>query len=157
MPTVGLFNKEGKKVGDFQLSDKVFGVEVNKEVLHQVIVAQLANKRQGTQSAKTRAEVTGGGKKPWRQKGTGRARQGSIRAPQWIKGGIVFAPKPRDYSITIPKSMKRVAMKSALSSKVEENEIVVLENLEIDEPKTKEIVKILDAFNAKKTLIVTAE
>jgi large subunit ribosomal protein L4 len=96
-------------------------------------------------------------KKPWRQKGTGRARQGSIRAPQWIKGGIVFAPKPRDYSITIPKSMKRVAMKSALSSKVEENEIVVLENLEIDEPKTKEIVKILDAFNAKKTLIVTAE
>lgn len=157
MPTVGLFNKEGKKVGDFQLSDKVFGAEVNKEVLHQVIVAQLANKRQGTQSAKTRAEVTGGGKKPWRQKGTGRARQGSIRAPQWIKGGIVFAPKPRDYSITIPKSMKRVAMKSALSSKVEENEIVVLENLEIDEPKTKEIVKILDAFNAKKTLIVTAE
>lgn len=157
MPTVGLFNKEGKKVGDFQLSDKVFGVEVNKEVLHQVIVAQLANKRQGTQSAKTRAEVTGGGKKPWRQKGTGRARQGSIRAPQWIKGGIVFAPKPRDYSIAIPKSMKRVAMKSALSSKVEENEIVVLENLEIDEPKTKEIVKILDAFNAKKTLIVTAE
>lgn len=157
MPTVGLFNKEGKKVGDFQLSDKVFGVEVNKEVLHQVIVAQLANKRQGTQSAKTRAEVTGGGKKPWRQKGTGRARQGSIRAPQWIKGGIVFAPKPRDYSIAIPKSMKRVAMKSALTSKVEENEIVVLENLEIDEPKTKEIVKILDAFNAKKTLIVTAE
>lgn len=157
MPTVGLFNKEGQKVGDFQLSDNVFGVEVNKEVLHQVVVAQLANKRQGTQSSKTRAEVSGGGRKPWRQKGTGRARQGSIRAPQWIKGGIVFAPKPRDYSISIPKSMKRVAMKSALSSKIEENEIVVLENLEIDAPKTKEIIKMLDAFNAKKTLIVTKE
>lgn len=157
MPTVGLFNKEGKKVGDFQLSDKVFGVEVNKEVLHQVVVAQLANKRQGTQSAKTRAEVSGGGIKPWRQKGTGRARQGSIRAPQWIKGGIVFAPKPRDYSMAIPKSMKRVAMKSALSSKVEGNEIIVLEDLTVDAPKTKEIVKMLDAFNAKKTLIVTEE
>ncbi|AVP54730.1 50S ribosomal protein L4 [Clostridium tetani] len=157
MPTVGLFNKEGQKVGDFQLSDKVFGVEVNKEVLHQVIVAQLANKRQGTQSSKTRAEVSGGGRKPWRQKGTGRARQGSIRAPQWIKGGVVFAPKPRDYSMAIPKSMKRVAMKSALSSKVQENEIVILESLEADAPKTKEIVKMLDAFNAKKTLIVTEE
>ncbi|AAO37055.1 50S ribosomal protein L4 [Clostridium tetani] len=157
MPTVGLFNKEGQKVGDFQLSDKVFGVEVNKEVLHQVIVAQLANKRQGTQSSKTRAEVSGGGRKPWRQKGTGRARQGSIRAPQWIKGGVVFAPKPRDYSMAIPKSMKRVAMKSALSSKVQENEIVILESLEADAPKTKEIVKMLAAFNAKKTLIVTEE
>ncbi|BDR87898.1 50S ribosomal protein L4 [Clostridium tetani] len=157
MPTVGLFNKEGQKVGDFQLSDKVFGVEVNKEVLHQVIVAQLANKRQGTQSSKTRAEVSGGGRKPWRQKGTGRARQGSIRAPQWIKGGVVFAPKPRDYSMAIPKSMKRVAMKSALSSKVQENEIVILESLKADAPKTKEIVKMLDAFNAKKTLIVTEE
>ncbi|CDI50816.1 50S ribosomal protein L4 [Clostridium tetani] len=157
MPTVGLFNKEGQKVGDFQLSDKVFGVEVNKEVLHQVIVAQLANKRQGTQSSKTRAEVSGGGRKPWRQKGTGRARQGSIRAPQWIKGGVVFAPKPRDYSMAIPKSMKRVAMKSALSSKVQENEIVILESLEADAPKTKEIVKMLDTFNAKKTLIVTEE
>ena len=157
MPKVGLFNKEGQKVGDFELSDKVFGVEVNENAVHQVVVALLANKRQGTQSAKTRAEVSGGGIKPWRQKGTGRARQGSIRAPQWIHGGIVFAAKPRDYRISLTKSVKRVAMKSALSSKVVGNEMVVLENLELEAPKTKEIVKMLDVFNAKKTLIVTAE
>ncbi|MBC2579656.1 50S ribosomal protein L4 [Clostridium sp. DJ247] len=157
MPTVGLFNKEGQKVGDFQLSDNVFGVEVNQYALHQVVVALLANKRQGTQSAKTRAEVSGGGIKPWRQKGTGRARQGSIRAPQWIHGGVVFAVKPRDYRVSVPKSMRRVAMKSALTSKVNDNEILVLENLELDAPKTKEIVKMLNALNAKKTLIVTAE
>ena len=157
MPIVGLFNKEGQKVGDFELSDKVFGVEVNENAVHQVVVALLANKRQGTQSAKTRAEVSGGGIKPWRQKGTGRARQGSIRAPQWIHGGIVFAAKPRDYRISLTKSVKRVAMKSALSSKVVGNEMVVLENLELEAPKTKEIVKMLDVFNAKKTLIVTAE
>ncbi|AZV58750.1 50S ribosomal protein L4 [Clostridium sp. AWRP] len=157
MPKVGLFNKEGQKVGDFELSDKVFGVEVNENAVHQVVVALLANKRQGTQSAKTRAEVSGGGIKPWRQKGTGRARQGSIRSPQWIHGGIVFAVKPRDYRISVTKSVKRVAMKSALSSKVSDNEMVVLENLELEAPKTKEIVKMLDAFNAKKTLIVTAE
>lgn len=154
MPTVDLYNREGQKVGDMQLSDNVFAVEVNESVLHQVVVAQLANKRQGTQSAKTRAEVSGGGKKPWRQKGTGRARQGSIRAPQWIHGGIVFAPKPRDYRMAIPKTMKRVAMKSALTSKVNDNNIIVLEGLQLEAPKTKEIVKMINAFEAKKPLIV---
>lgn len=157
MPIVGLFNREGMKVGDMELSDKVFGVEVNESAVHQVVVALLANKRQGTQSAKTRAEVSGGGIKPWRQKGTGRARQGSTRSPQWTHGGIVFAPKPRDYRVSIPKSMRRVAMKSALTSKVADNSIIVLDNLELDAPKTKEIVKMLNAFEAKKTLIVTAE
>ena len=157
MPTVGLFNKEGNQVGDIQLNDKVFAVEVNESAMHQVVVALLANKRQGTQSAKTRAEVRGGGIKPWRQKGTGRARQGSIRAPQWIKGGIVFAPKPRDYRMSIPKSMKRVAMLSALTSKVQNNEMVVLETLAFDAPKTKQVVAMLNAFEAKKTLIITAE
>lgn len=157
MPTVGLFNKEGNKIEDIQLNDKVFAVEVNADAMHQVVVALLANKRQGTQSAKTRAEVRGGGIKPWRQKGTGRARQGSIRAPQWIKGGVVFAPKPRDYRMSIPKSMRRVAMLSALTSKVQNDEMVVLDSLILEAPKTKEIVKMLNAFNAKKTLIVTAE
>ena len=157
MPTVGLFNKEGNKIEDIQLNDKVFAVEVNADAMHQVVVALLANKRQGTQSAKTRAEVSGGGIKPWRQKGTGRARQGSIRAPQWIKGGVVFAPKPRDYRMSIPKSMRRVAMLSALTSKVQNDEMVVLDSLTLEAPKTKEIVKMLNAFNAKKTLIVTAE
>lgn len=157
MPTVGMFNKEGQKVGDLQLSDNVFGVEVNQYALHQVVVALLANKRQGTQSAKTRAEVSGGGIKPWRQKGTGRARQGSTRAPQWIHGGMVFAVKPRSYRTSVPKSMRRVAMKSALTSKVQDNEMIVLENLELDAPKTKEVIKMLNAFDAKKTLIVTAE
>lgn len=157
MPSVAVYNKKGEKVGDINLSDNVFGTEVNADVLHQVVVAQLANKRQGTQSAKTRSEVSGGGIKPWRQKGTGRARQGSIRAPQWIHGGVVFAPKPRDYRVSIPKSMRRVAMKSALSSKVKDNEIVVLESLEVEKPKTKEIVNMLNAFNVKKTLIVVAE
>jgi large subunit ribosomal protein L4 len=157
MPTVGLFNKEGQKVSDIELSEVVFGAEVNADVLHQVVVALLANKRQGTQSAKTRAEVSGGGIKPWRQKGTGRARQGSIRSPQWIHGGIVFAPKPRDYRVSIPKSMKRVAMKSALSSKVADNEIIVLESLDFEAPKTKEFVKVLDALKVKKALIVVAE
>lgn len=157
MPTVGLFNIEGKKVGDVTLNESVFNVEVNKAVLHQVVVAQLANKRQGTQSAKTRAEVRGGGIKPWRQKGTGRARQGSIRSPQWAGGGIVFAPKPREYRVSLPKSMRRVAMKSALTAKVLENEMIVLESLELDAPKTKTIVTMLKAFDVKKALIVTAE
>ncbi|MDU7109465.1 MAG: 50S ribosomal protein L4, partial [Clostridium perfringens] len=143
------------QVGDIQLNEQVFGVEVNKYALHQVVVAQLANKRQGTQSAKTRSEVRGGGIKPWRQKGTGRARQGSIRAPQWIKGGVVFAPKPRDYRMSIPKSMRKVAMTSALTSKVAD--MVVLEDLTFEAPKTKEAVKMLNAFEAKKTLIITAE
>ncbi|MBM7869601.1 large subunit ribosomal protein L4 [Clostridium pascui] len=157
MPTVGLFNKQGQKVGDVQLADNIFATEINEYALHQVVVAQLANKRQGTQSAKTRAEVSGGGIKPWRQKGTGRARQGSTRSPQWIHGGIVFAPKPRSYRVSIPKSMRRVAMKSALSAKVKDNSMIVLENLELETPKTKEMVAMLKAFEAKKTLIVTAE
>ena len=157
MPTVGLFNKEGNKIEDIQLNDNIFAVEVNADAMHQVVVALLANKRQGTQSAKTRAEVRGGGIKPWRQKGTGRARQGSIRAPQWIKGGVVFAPKPRDYRMSVPKSMRKVAMLSALTSKVQNDEMVVLDSLTLEAPKTKEIVKMLNAFNAKKTLIVTAE
>ncbi len=157
MPTVGLFNQEGKQVGDIQLNNNVFGVEVNTDAMHQVVVALLANKRQGTQSAKTRAEVRGGGIKPWRQKGTGRARQGSIRSPQWIKGGIVFAPKPRDYRVSVPKSMRKVAMKSALTSKVQDNQMVVLEALSFEAPKTKNMVEVLKAFDAKKTLIVTGE
>ncbi|OPX46733.1 50S ribosomal protein L4 [Clostridium thermobutyricum] len=157
MPTVGLFNKEGKKMEDIQLNDGIFGVEINESAMHQVVVALLANKRQGTQSAKTRAEVRGGGIKPWRQKGTGRARQGSIRAPQWIKGGIVFAPKPRDYRMATPKSMKRVAMLSALSSKVQEGQMLVVEDLAFDSIKTKNVVNFLNAIEAKKTLIITAE
>lgn len=157
MPTVGLFNKEANKVGDIELNENIFAVEVNESAMHQVVVALLANKRQGTQSAKTRAEVRGGGIKPWRQKGTGRARQGSIRAPQWIKGGIVFAPKPRDYRMAIPKSMKRVAMMSALSTKVQDGQMVVVEDLAFDSIKTKNVVNMLNAMEAKKTLIITAE
>lgn len=154
MLTLDLFNKEAQKVGDIQLNENIFGVEININAMHQVVVAQLANKRQGTQSAKTRAEVRGGGIKPWRQKGTGRARQGSIRAPQWIHGGIVFAPKPRDYRMSVPKSMRRVAFKSALSAKVAENEMIVIDSLEFDSPKTKAMLEVLTAFGAKKTLIV---
>lgn len=157
MPTVGVFNKEGNKVADMELNEKVFGTEVNEYALHQVVVALLANKRQGTQSTKTRSEVRGGGIKPWRQKGTGRARQGSIRAPQWIKGGIVFAPKPRDYRVSVPKSMRKVAMKSALTSKVQENQMIVLESLAFEAPKTKNMVEMLKAFEANKALIITAE
>ena len=125
MPTLGLFNKEGQKVEDIQLNEVVFAAEIIEAVLHQVVVAQLANKRQGTQSAKTRSEVRGGGIKPWRQKGTGRARQGSIRAVQWIGGGVAFAPKPRSYRYTLPKKVRRLAMKSALTSKVQANEMIV--------------------------------
>lgn len=157
MPTVGVFNKEGNKVADMELNEAIFGAEVNQYALHQVVVALLANKRQGTQSTKTRSEVRGGGIKPWRQKGTGRARQGSIRAPQWIKGGIVFAPKPRDYRVSVPKSMRKVAMKSALTSKVQENQMIVLESLNFESPKTKNIVEMLKALEANKALIITAE
>jgi large subunit ribosomal protein L4 len=157
MPTVGVFNKEGNKVADMELNESVFAAEINEYALHQVVVALLANKRQGTQSAKTRTEVRGGGIKPWRQKGTGRARQGSIRAPQWIKGGIVFAPKPRDYRVSVPKSMRKVAMKSALTSKVQENQMIVLDSLNFDAPKTKNVVEMLKAFEATKALIITAE
>ena len=157
MPTVGLFNKEAKQIGDIELNENIFAVEINESAMHQVVVALLANKRQGTQSAKTRAEVRGGGIKPWRQKGTGRARQGSIRAPQWIKGGIVFAPKPRDYRTSVPKSMKRVAMKSALTSKVQAGEFVVVDNLDFENIKTKQVVSMINGFEAKKALIITAE
>jgi len=157
MPTVGLFNKEGQKVGDMELSESVFAVEINQDAVHQVVVAQLANKRQGNQSTLTRAEVSGGGIKPWRQKGTGRARQGSTRSPQWTHGGVVFAPKPRDYRISTPRSMRKVAMKSVLTSKVVENEIIVLESLSFDAPKTKDVIKMLKALDVKKALIVVAE
>ena len=157
MPTVGLFNKEGQKVGDMELSESVFAVEINQDAVHQVVVAQLANKRQGNQSTLTRAEVSGGGIKPWRQKGTGRARQGSTRSPQWTHGGVVFAPKPRDYRISTPRSMRKVAMKSVLTSKVVENEIIVLESLDFEAPKTKDVIKMLKALDVKKALIVVAE
>ena len=157
MLKLDVLNKEGQIVGDIELNESIFGVEINANAMHQVVVAQLANKRQGTQSAKTRAEVRGGGIKPWRQKGTGRARQGSIRSPQWIKGGIVFAPKPRDHRISVPKSMRRVAFKSALSCKVAENEMMVIDSLEFDSPSTKAMLEVLKAFDAKKTLIVVDE
>lgn len=158
MPKVSLYNVEGKKVGDLELSDNIFGVEINKDVLHQVVVNYLANQRQGTQSTKTRAEVSGGGRKPWKQKGTGRARQGSTRATQWIKGGIAFGPKPRTYRYTLTKKVRRIAMKSALSSKVASNEILVLDKLELSEIKTKQMIDILDKLKVtEKTLIVLPE
>ncbi|WP_026486970.1 50S ribosomal protein L4 [Caldanaerobius polysaccharolyticus] len=155
MPRVPVYNVNAEQVGEIDLSDDIFGVEINVPVMHQAVVNYLANQRQGTHSTKTRGEVRGGGKKPWRQKGTGRARQGSIRAPQWIKGGVVFGPKPRDYSYRLPKKVKRLALKSALSSKVKDNEIIVLDELKLQQPKTKEIVKLLKNFNVdKKALIV---
>ena len=158
MPKLGLFNIEAKQVGEIQLNDNIFAAEVNADAMHQVVVALLANKRQGTQSAKTRAEVRGGGIKPWRQKGTGRARQGSIRAVQWIGGGVAFAPKPRSYRYTLPKKVRRLAMKSALTSKVQNGEMIVLDALNMEAPKTKEFVQILKNVNAaKKALVVTAE
>lgn len=149
---------EGAQVGTVELNDAIFGVEVNEHLVHMAVVAQLANNRQGTQSAKTRAEVRGGGRKPWRQKGTGRARQGSIRAVQWIGGGVAFAPKPRSYRYTLPKKVRRLAMKSALTSKVQANEMIVLDALTMDAPKTKEFATILNNVNAaKKALVVMAE
>ncbi len=157
MPKVSLYDKTGRVIGDIELSENTFGQPVNKSVLHQVVVAHLANCRQGTQSAKTRSEVSGGGKKPWRQKGTGRARQGSTRAPQWRHGGIVFAPKPRDYTQQVNKKMRRIAMKSALSSKVENSELIVFDALDIEAAKTKEMIKVLNAVEAKKALIVLAD
>lgn len=157
MPNVALYDIKGQNIGDITLSETVFGQPVNAAVMHEVVVAHLANCRQGTQSAKTRAEVSGGGKKPWRQKGTGRARQGSTRSPQWRHGGVVFAPKPRDYTIRVNKKVKRLAMKSALSSKVEENEVIVFDALNIEAPKTKEMVKVLKAVDANKALIVLAD
>ena len=154
MPKLNVLNVNG----EIELAEAVFGVEVNEHVLYEVVKNQLANKRQGTQSAKTRAEVRGGGRKPWKQKGTGRARQGSIRAVQWVGGGVAFAPKPRDYRYTLPKKVRRLAMKSALSAKVQNNEIIVLDALTMEAPKTKEFAQILKNINAsKKALVVTAE
>ena len=156
MSKVKVLNLAGEKVGEIKLSDAVFGAEVNEAVLHQVVKTYLANQRQGTQSALTRAEVSGGGAKPWRQKGTGRARQGSIRAPQWIHGGVVFAPKPRDYRISLNKKVKKVAMVSALSAKAAAGEIVVVDNFDLDEIKTKTVATALKAIGAAdKALVVT--
>ena len=157
MPKVDLLNVEGKKVGDIELSDDIFAVEVNEDVMHEVVVNYLANQRQGTQSTKTRSEVSGGGKKPWKQKGTGRARQGSIRAPQWIKGGIALGPKPRSYKYTLNKKVRRLALKSALSSKVLENKLIVLDSLSFDEIKTKNMSKVLSNLNVTKALVVLPE
>ncbi|SHM85849.1 large subunit ribosomal protein L4 [Caldanaerovirga acetigignens] len=157
MPKVALYNMQGQQIGEVELSDSVFGVEVKPEVMHQVVVNYLANQRVGTASTKTRGEVRGGGRKPWRQKGTGRARHGSIRSPLWRKGGIVFGPKPRSYKYTLPKKLKRLALKSALSAKVRDNEIIVVDQLTMDIPKTKEMVKVLANLNATtKSLIVLA-
>jgi len=157
MAKVSVYNMEGKQVEELELNDKIFQVDINKHLMHLSVVCQMANKRQGTQSAKTRAEVRGGGAKPWRQKGTGRARQGSIRAPHWTGGGVVFAPKPRDYSKKLNKKEKRAALKSAFTTKVNDEKLVVLDKLELGEVKTKEIKKVLDNFNVKKALIVLNE
>lgn len=154
MPKVDLYNINGDVIGDVALLDSVFGVEVNKEAIHLAVLNQLANKRQGTQSTKTKSEVRGGGIKPWRQKGTGRARQGSIRSAQWIKGGIVLGPKPRSYRYTLPKKLKRVALKSALSSKVSENEILVLDQLSFDNIKTKQMVKVLNNLKVDTSVLI---
>ncbi len=157
MPKVAVYDTTGKAVGEIELSDNIFGQEVNANVLHEVVKAYLANQRQGTQSALTRAEVSGGGIKPWRQKGTGRARQGSTRSPQWRHGGVVFAPKPRDYTIRVNKKVKRLAMKSALSSKVLDTDLIVFNELNLAAAKTKEMVKTLEAVKADKALIVLPE
>ena len=158
MPKIDVYNMEGKKVSDVELNDNVFGIEPNEAVVHSVLVNFLANQRQGTQSTKTRSEVRGGGRKPWRQKGTGRARQGSIRAPQWIKGGIALGPKPRDYSYRVNKKERRLAIKSCLSSKVIENELTVVDKFEFNEIKTKEVAKMLNNLKLKgKTLILLQE
>ena len=158
MPKVDVYDIKGKKVSDIELADSVFGIEPNENIVHTVLVNYLANQRQGTQSTKTRAEVRGGGKKPWRQKGTGRARQGSIRAPQWIKGGIALGPKPRSYKYTVNKKERRLAIKSILSSKVLEKELTVVEKLELKEIKTKTMVKTLADLKVEgKTLIVLPE
>ena len=157
MPKVDLLNMEGKKVGTVELAESVFAAEVNESVMHEVVLNYLANQRQGTQSTKTRSEVSGGGKKPWKQKGTGRARQGSIRAPQWIKGGIALGPKPRSYKYTLNKKVKRLALKSALTTKVQENNIIVLDTLNFDEIKTKNMAKVLENIKVEKALVVLAE
>ena len=157
MANVSVFNMQGKEVGKMDLNDAVFGVEVNENLVHMAVVAQLANMRQGTQKAKTRSEVSGGGRKPWRQKGTGHARQGSIRAPQWTGGGVVFAPVPRDYSVSMNKKEKRAALKSALTSRVEAGKLIVLDELKLDAIKTKAFAEVLEALNLKKALVILDE
>lgn len=158
MPNIAVVDMAGKSVGEITLSDAIFGIEPNAVVMHMAVVNYLANQRQGTQSTLTRTEVSGGGKKPWRQKGTGHARQGSTRAPQWTHGGIVFAPKPRDYTVTLNKKVKRLAMKSALSSKVQDNELVVVDAITTEGYKTKKIAEMLKALGSeKKALIVLSE
>ena len=154
MANVSVYNIEGKEVGKIDLSDAVFGVEVNEHLVHMVVVSQLANNRQGTQKAKTRSEVSGGGRKPWRQKGTGHARQGSTRAPQWTGGGVVFAPVPRDYSFKMNKREKRAALKSALTSRVEENKFIVIDEINFEEAKTKNFANILKNLDVSKALVV---
>ena len=157
MANVSVYNMEGKEVGTLELNDAVFGVEVNEHLVHLAVVAQLANKRQGTQKAKTRSEVSGGGRKPWRQKGTGHARQGSTRAPQWTGGGVVFAPVPRDYTIRLNKKEKRLALKSALTSRLQENKLIVVDELKFDEIKTKNFVNVMNNLKADKALVVLNE
>ena len=157
MANVSVYNMEGNEVGSMELNDAVFGVEVNEHLVHMAVVQQLANNRQGTQKAKTRSEVRGGGRKPWRQKGTGHARQGSTRAPQWTGGGVVFAPVPRDYSFKINKKEKRAALKSALTSRVEAQKFVVLDELKLEAIKTKDFVKVLNNLNVSKALVVMGD
>ena len=157
MANVAVYNMEGKEVGTIDLSDAVFGVEVNEHLVHMAVVQQLANKRQGTQKAKTRSEVSGGGRKPWRQKGTGHARQGSTRSPQWTGGGVVFAPVPRDYSFKINKKEKRAALKSVLTSRVLDNKLIVVDELKFDEIKTKKFQAVMDNLKVKKALVVIAD
>lgn len=154
MAKVSVYNMEGNQVGDMELNDAVFGVEVNEHLVHMAVVSQLANNRQGTQSAKTRSEVSGGGRKPWRQKGTGHARQGSTRSPQWTGGGVVFAPKPRDYSFKLNKKEKRLALKSALTSRVQDNKFIVVDSIKMDEIKTKTFANALDNLKVSKALVI---
>ena len=158
MPKVALFKQDGSNAGEVELNEAVFGIEPNEHVLHEAVLMQRASMRQGTHAVKNRSEVRGGGRKPWRQKGTGRARQGSIRSPQWVGGGTVFGPTPRSYSYKLPKKVRKLALKSALSSKVKEDSLVVLEGIAMDTPKTKEVISMLQSLNAnEKALIVTAE
>ena len=157
MANVSVYNMEGKEVGTIELNDAVFGVEVNEHLVHMAVVQQLANNRQGTQKAKTRSEVSGGGRKPWRQKGTGHARQGSTRAPQWTGGGVVFAPVPRDYSFKLNKKEKRAALKSALTSRVQENKLIVVDELKFDEIKTKNFKNVMNNLNVNKGLVVVGD
>ena len=155
MSNVSVYNMEGNEVGSMELNDAVFGVEVNEHLVHMAVVQQLANNRQGTQKAKTRSEVSGGGRKPWRQKGTGHARQGSTRAPQWTGGGVVFAPVPRDYSFKMNKKERRIALKSALTTRVQENKLVVLDELKLDAIKTKDMQNVLNNLKVEKAMVVT--